>query len=343
MTELVLRDGFRRSFPGIAEGIRKAQEVFESVQSFKDTERVFLKGAGLSANTYRSYLEAVRQFYGFTSGKHPLQVTAADIEAFYDAVLKRADLNTAYLRIMGLKRFFAGVRTVLPIFTSPFESMSEKLTRKLGRSRRKRRTKTALTKAEADALLCWLRRDSSPVGRENLALVTLLLTSGLRASELCGLRWGAVQKSEGWYCSFVAKGGDTQEQPLLEEAVDLTRAAFKARMRREPKADDALFFTLPAYKGDRPRPLAYHALWSRIVTVGRNARDQGIIARDLAFTPHLFRRSFATLLVKGGMDLKAVQMLTRHASLEVLARHYVDSAERPDKYFAELLRGPGVR
>ena len=59
---------------------------------------------------------------------------AADIEAFYDDVLKRADLNTAYLRIMGLKRFFAGVRTVLPIFTSPFESMSEKLTHKLGRS-----------------------------------------------------------------------------------------------------------------------------------------------------------------------------------------------------------------
>lgn len=62
--------------------------------------------------------------------------------------------------------------------------MSEKLTRKLGRSRRKRRTKAALTKAEADALLRWLRSDTSPVGRENIALVTLLLTSGLRASVL---------------------------------------------------------------------------------------------------------------------------------------------------------------
>jgi integrase/recombinase XerC len=168
--------------------------------------------------------------------------------------------------------------------------------------------------------------------------VTLLLTSGLRASELCGLRWGAVQKREGWYCSFVAKGGDTQEQPLLEEAVTLARAAFKARLRREPKSEDALFSTLPAYKGDRLRPLAYHALWSRIATIGRATKERGIITRDLSFTPHLFRRSFATLLVKGGMDLKAVQALTRHASLEVLGRHYVDSAERPDRYFAELLQ-----
>jgi hypothetical protein len=112
VTDLVLREGFRRSFPGIANGIRKAQEVFESVNSFEDTERVFLKGAGLSPNTYRSYLEAVRQFYVFTRGEYPLQVSTADIEAFYDDVLKRSDLNTAYLRIMGLKRFFAGFRTV---------------------------------------------------------------------------------------------------------------------------------------------------------------------------------------------------------------------------------------
>jgi hypothetical protein len=61
MTGLVLHDEFRRSFPGIAEGLRKAQEVFETVQSFEDIERVFLKGAGLSPNTYRSYLQAVRK------------------------------------------------------------------------------------------------------------------------------------------------------------------------------------------------------------------------------------------------------------------------------------------
>ena len=339
MTELVLRDDFRRSFPGIAEGLRKAQEVFETVQSFEDIERVFLKGAGLSPNTYRAYLEAVKQFYRFTDGKHPLQVGAADIEAFYDDELKRVDVNTAYLRIMGLKRFFAGIRTVLPIYTSPFESMSEKLLHKLNRSRRKRRTKAALTRAEADALLSWLRKDTAPTGRENLALVTLLLTSGLRASELCSLRWAAVQKAEGWYCTFTAKGGDTQEQPLCEVAVNLVREAFKARFRREPRPEDALFWTLPAYNGDRPRPLTYHALWARVSAIGKAAMAQGILKRELQFTPHLFRRSFATLLVKGGMNAKAVQMLTRHANIETLFKHYVDAEERPDPYFAELLEG----
>jgi len=36
------------------------------------------------------------------------------------------DRNTAYLRIRGLKKFFSGIRNVLPIYTSPFEIMSEK-------------------------------------------------------------------------------------------------------------------------------------------------------------------------------------------------------------------------
>ena len=66
---------------------------------------------------------------------------------------------------------------------------------------------------------------------------------------------------------------------------------------------------------------------------------QGILKRELQFTPHLFRRSFATLLVKGGMNAKAVQMLTRHANIETLFKHYVDAEERPDPYFAELLEG----
>jgi len=338
MNDLTLSAGMAQAFPSLVQGLRKAQSILDSIKSFEDIERVFLLGAGLSPNTYRSYLEAVKQFYRFTEGKHPLQVTAGDIEAFYDDLVHRVDLSTAYLRVMGLKRFFAGIRAVLPIYTSPFETMTEKLTHKLNRTRRKHRTKAALTRSEADALIQWLRLDISPIGQENLALVTILLTSGLRASELCSLRWAAVQRGEGWYCTFTAKGGETQEQPLVDAAVMLARESCRARLGRELQPEDALFWTLPAFRGDPPRPIAYHALWTRIGAIGKAARAAGILKRELQFTPHLFRRSFATLLVKGGMNAKAVQILTRHASIETLFQHYIDSEERPDPYFAELLQ-----
>ena len=57
--DLVLRTDFQRAFPGLAEGLREAQRVFDSVRSFEDVESTFLKGAGLSANTYRAYLSFV--------------------------------------------------------------------------------------------------------------------------------------------------------------------------------------------------------------------------------------------------------------------------------------------
>ena len=141
-----------------------------------------MRGQGLSPNTYRSYLEAVKQSYAFTEGKHPLQVTPGDIEAFYDDLAKHADRATAYLRIKGLKKFFAGVRNVVPGFVSPFEIMSEKLHAKLNRTTRGNRTKKAPTQGELKALLEFLRRDTSIFGQQNHAIVYMLVTSGLRAS-----------------------------------------------------------------------------------------------------------------------------------------------------------------
>ena len=113
--------------------------------------------------------------------------------------------------------------------------------------------------------------DVSPTGLENLALVVMLLTSGLRASELCGLRWGAVQQSEGWYCTFTAKGGDTQEQPLCRRGGRRWHVGLQGRHTTRAKAEDALFLTLPAHKRDRPRPL----FSSNTRRAGRAGRERG--------------------------------------------------------------------
>jgi len=66
----------------LAEGLQRAQAVFVSIHSFEDLERIFLRGQALSYHTYRPYLTAVKQFYAFTGGLNPLQVTPAWIEMF---------------------------------------------------------------------------------------------------------------------------------------------------------------------------------------------------------------------------------------------------------------------
>ena len=130
MNELVISSEFEKVFPTIGEGIRNALHLFNSVQSFEDLERLFLQGNGLSPHTYRAYFTAVKQFYTFTGGQHPFQTIPADIEKFYDHLVKTVDRNTAAARVAGLKKFFKGIEDQVAFYTSPFKIMTEKLSAK---------------------------------------------------------------------------------------------------------------------------------------------------------------------------------------------------------------------
>ena len=339
MNDLTLSADMARVFPSLVQGLQKAQSILDSIKSFADIERVFLLGAGLSPNTYRSYLQAVKQFYAFTEGKHPLQVTPGDIEAFYDDLVHRVDRNTAYLRIRGLKKFFEGIRNVLPIYTSPFEIMCDSLHAKLNRTKKGNRTKKALSVAELRALLAWLEEDRTTRGLEDYAIVYTLATSGLRASELCQLRWQDLDQVDGtWTARFTGKGALAAEQELYGPAVEACRAYFRSAMRRDPRPDEALFWTTPAVPGGQAAPVRYHVLWDRVRKIGARARAAGILKRELQFSPHLFRRSYATALYKSGMGLKAIQEKTRHANIEVLTRHYISDEEPASPHFDKILQ-----
>jgi integrase/recombinase XerD len=338
MNDLTIPASMAEGFPTIVEGLKKARSIFESIRSFSDVERVFLLGAGLSPNTYRSYLESVKQFYRFTKGLNPLQVRPGDIEAFYDDLARRVDRNTAALRVCGLKAFFKGIRNVLPIYTSPFDVMNEKLSCKLSRVKKGNRTKKAMTAAELRALLAWLAEDRTARGLEDYAIVFTLATSGLRASELCQLRWQDLDFADGaWLCNFVGKGDTSAQQECYAPAVEACRRYFIMAKRRNPEPADALFWTIPALKGEQSAPLRYHALWRRVRQIGERARAAGILKRELQFSPHLMRRTYASTLYKSGLGLKAIQTKTRHANIEVLLKHYIDDAEPASPHLAKIL------
>ena len=326
-------------FPNVLEALRKARGLFERIRSFEDVENYLLRGAGLSPNTYKSYLIAIKQLYKYTGGLNPLQVTPGHIEGYYDSLVKRVDRNTAYLRVRGLKRFFSGISKIIPGYISPFEVMEERLTKKLNRTKKGNRTKKALNKGEARELLAWLQEDQTVKGKANYAIILMLLTSGLRAAELCQLHWKDLECEEGetWTASFIGKGGREASQEIYALALEEAGEYFRAQFKRIPEKEDYLFYSLSAYPGDQPRPMTPHCLWVRIKQIGEAVRNAGIIKRDLNFSPHLFRRSFATLLYKSGMKIKAIQEKTRHANIDVLVKHYIHDEEPASPYFERLL------
>jgi integrase len=338
MNDLILRDSFQKSCPTIVEGLKRAQSVFDSIKSFKDIERVFLKGNGLSPHTYRSYLTAVKQLYEFTEHLNPLQVTPAHIESFYDDLMKKIDRSTACLRIAGLKKFFQGIRSVIPIYTSPFEIMTEKLQKKLKKTK-KGRKKKALTTQEVKSLLTWLEKDTSEYGLANYSTIFMLVSSGLRSAELLQLKWKNIEMVEGqWMAYFIGKGGKEAEQELYGLAVSACIRYYRKVFRRDPRQEDALFWTTPRFPGDERRPLKNHqTLWTRIKNIGIEAKEAGIIKRDLVFSPHLFRRSYASALEKLGMPVSSIQKKTRHSNLETLAKHYLSNDEPAKSYLDKML------
>jgi integrase/recombinase XerD len=333
MGELIKRESIEEQFPTIKKGIEKAKNIFDSIHSFKDIENVFLKGSGLSRNTYKSYLEAVRQFYNFTNGLNPLQCTEKHVESFYDFLLEKgADTATASLRIAGLKKYFVRVKNVVPFYTSPFELMNDRLKRKLSFKKKGNRRTKYLTESEIKRLLGWLEGDKSPRAYENYCICFMLITSGLRASELLQLRWKDIQYFEGqWTATFIGKGSKESEQELFESAVKSCLILFQSVFGRKPQNGDYLF-----YSSKYDSPLDYTALYRRIKRIGMNARREGIVKREVVWSPHLFRHSYISLLYKKGMGLKAIQNKSRHAGIDMLVNTYIHDDDRASNYLKKV-------
>jgi integrase/recombinase XerD len=222
-----------------------------------------------------------------------------------------------------------------------FNTISEKLLHKLNRSKRGNRTKKALSPVEMKRLLIWLSEDKTELGLENYALFFVLATSGLRASELAQIRWKDIECFKGkWTAKFIGKGGLESEQELYEPALMACAEYFRKTFHRIPKLqnNDYLFYTVPSFSGEEWRPLTKrHTIWARVKKIGMKARESAIIKRELVFSLHLLRRSYATGLYKSGMGIKAIQHMTRHASVETPMKHYVYDDELATPYLDKLL------
>jgi len=139
---------------------------------------------------------------------------------------------------------------------------------------------------------------SSPRGLRDRAMLELLYATGLRVSELVGLKRGEVNLEMG-LVRCVGKGSKERIVPVGRPALEALGQYLRAREDASP----ALFL------GNRGRPLSRVSCWRMI---GRYARQAGI---RTAISPHTLRHSFATHMLDGGADLRTIQELLGHASV----------------------------
>lgn len=271
---------------------------------------------GLSANTLQAYRSDLQHFQLWHNdrGGRLCGADSADVLAFLGAQGGRS-VRTVARRLSALRRLFQYLVRTGRINTDPTAVVESP---RLGRS-----LPNSLTESEVEALLQApdLQLDS---GVRDRAMLELLYATGLRVSELVGLRMEQVNLRQG-VVRVLGKGGKERLVPLGEEAV-----AWLERYVRT--ARPVLLRSLPSatlFPGNRGTPLTRQAFWHAIK---RHALKAGI-ARNIY--PHVLRHAFATHLLNHGADLRVVQMLLGHADISTTQIYTHVARERLKKLHAQ--------
>jgi len=274
--------------------------------------------AGHSANTVESYLRDLTRFVGWLDHRGvagPALVTRKLVREFIFA-LKDLGLSAATIR-----RQASAIRTYYGFLISEGRVEQDPSDR-LEMPRRGRRLPDTLSVAEMEAMLAAPDADA-PLAWRDRALLELGYGAGLRVSELCGLTVPDLLLAEG-LVRVLGKGSKQRLVPVGRSvigAVSVYLHQVRPGLDHGATRDRVLL-------NARGAPLSRVGAWG---IVKRLARVAGIRKR---VTTHTLRHSFATHLLEGGADLRAVQEMLGHADLSTtqiythVDREYLRSIHR---------------
>jgi len=257
---------------------------------------------GLSRNTLDAYRTDLHQ-YGEYLAAHDLDALAAgpaDISEFL-AELATGEGRPAYSsatvhrKAACLRSFYKQLRRDELIGDDP--------TAALNAPRRAKKLPQVLNYAEVQKLLAAPRGDE-PTALRDRALLEVMYACGLRASETIGLEVGDVDLHEG-FLRARGKGSKERLVPLGRKAI----AAISSYMRGGRPKLVGERHEVRLFVNFRGGPLSRQGLYK---IVQRNAREAGLAGQ---LSPHTLRHSFATHLLAGGCDLRAVQEMLGHADI----------------------------
>ncbi|BAL94826.1 site-specific tyrosine recombinase XerD [Rubrivivax gelatinosus] len=251
--------------------------------------------APLTLAAYRRDLELYAGWLARRQGKRLDDSREADLLAYIAERHAATRATTANRRLTVFKRYFRWALREHLVAADP--------TLRLQSARQPLRVPKSLSERQVESLLAAPETDTA-LGLRDRAMLELMYASGLRVSELVGLKSVHLGLAEG-VLRVVGKGSKERIVPFGEEAHGwLLRYLGEARAAiLGGQASDALFVTA------RGGAMTRQAFW---LLVKKYARDAEIL---VPLSPHTLRHAFATHLLNHGADLRAVQMLLGHADI----------------------------
>lgn len=267
----------------------------EGIKAF----RVFLKlERGLAPNSVESYLRDVGALASFLQeAKAPQEVSEEDLYRFLTCIHEMGLSATTQARILsGVKSFFGFLRLERLRADDP--------TALLVGPRTSRKIPEVLRVEEVEALLSQVDL-SSAEGPRNRAILEVMYSSGLRVSEVVDLHISRCHFEDG-YIQVIGKGTKTRLVPIGRAAIkqaEIYRKVVRPSLSIQKGFEDHLFLNRRG------------AALSRVMVfyIVKAAAEAAGIRKTVS--PHTLRHSFATHLVEGGADLRAVQEMLGHESI----------------------------
>ena len=262
---------------------------------------------GAAPNTIESYRRDLTQFTAFTRARgRPPESADTKIIRKYIRHLSEAGMApaTSARRLSALRQFFR--------FLQSEGGRQDDPTATIDSPRRRRSLPKFLSEDEVDKLLAAVHGRAGNGGRQGLRLVALLevlYATGLRVSELVGLRNSALSRDHR-LLTFAGKGGRERMVPLTAPATAALAAYAAVRESFLPKGGGA---GVPAWMFPS-RSRAGHLTRARFAQLLKEvAADAGIDPARVS--PHVLRHSFASHLLAHGADLRSLQQMLGHADI----------------------------
>ncbi len=252
---------------------------------------------GLADNTIQSYSRDLIRFLQFLEERKrsPLHVTQDDIIAYMGRLKKGLSARSCARNLSAVKTFFRFLVSDGRIESSP--------ARLLGAPKVPQRLPDVLSRDEVDLLLS--KPDvSHHLGQRDKAMLELLYATGLRVSELVGLKMSNINLEAG-YVRMVGKGSKERMVPMGTKALEFLRGYLSEGRVKLLRYRNSSYLFL----NSRGEPISRQGFWKIIKKHGRMAG----IKKEI--NPHKLRHSFASHLLEGGADLRSVQVMLGHADI----------------------------
>jgi integrase/recombinase XerD len=276
---------------------------------------------GLARNTLNAYRTDLLQFGRFLSGRGTtaLQARPSDVSDFLAELATGngrppCTASTIHRKAACLRSFYKHLRREELVDRDPTAALSA--------PRRARKLPQVLNYSEVQRLLA-APRGSAPTALRDRALLEVMYACGLRASETIGLEVAEVDLRRG-FLRARGKGSKERVVPLGSKAIAAVNGYLRGGRPKlvGERGESKLFVN---FRGGQ---LTRQGLYK---IVQRHAKAAGLSGR---MSPHTLRHSFATHLLAGGCDLRAVQEMLGHADISTTQMYtHLSGAQLKEVYF----------